>query len=282
MFTDKRTRALELGKKRKRRWESPLAPRVKAQGRPTGSSRHSGEQEQSKAKVKKQVYLDLGQKKFNKSECPSCGMLFAPGVEQDEKAHRVFCKSQSTRFPLAKSMNIVESFSDKKLAVVHVTFQDDPRTLQRIKRFKEDIVDKDMGFVDESHRRFLLQPGASAFLCIQQTDHKPVGFLISERIARAARLDALVEDTSVIRALPTERVEAVLGIRQIWVDSALRRQGIALRLLDAARNCAVYNFHVSKEQLAFSQPTVQGHALAKAYCGRPDILVYELSSTESK
>lgn len=99
--------------------------------------------------------------------------------------------------------------------------------------------------------------------------------------------------------------EAVCGVKGIWVSHAARRAGIATQLLDSARFAlrtttalptvwkhtlmmgkqvdsmiACYRQHsvkgycISKDQIAFSQPSQDGLQLALAYTGQRDFLVY--------
>ena len=67
---------------------------------------------------------------------------------------------------------------------------------------------------------------------------------------------------------------ATCGISHIWVASAHRRRGVARALLDAARRHLASSFEVPLDELAFSQPTAQGRALAAAYVGEQQFLVY--------
>ena len=69
-------------------------------------------------------------------------------------------------------------------------------------------------------------------------------------------------------------VAVVLGIAQVWVTPAWRRQGVARSLLDAAAAHAVHGYAVPRGEVAFSQTTAAGGRLAVAYVGRPDFMVY--------
>jgi GNAT superfamily N-acetyltransferase len=68
--------------------------------------------------------------------------------------------------------------------------------------------------------------------------------------------------------------QATLGVAQVWVHPEYRRRGVARALLDAARTCAVYAYVVPAREVAFSNPTGDGQALAAAYCGGAGWLVY--------
>ncbi|KAI7817452.1 hypothetical protein BC939DRAFT_496653 [Gamsiella multidivaricata] len=67
---------------------------------------------------------------------------------------------------------------------------------------------------------------------------------------------------------------AICGINRIWVSEQNRRQKIASRLLDAVRERFIYACKLEHKDLAFSQPTGDGKALARQYLGTDKFLVY--------
>ena len=72
----------------------------------------------------------------------------------------------------------------------------------------------------------------------------------------------------------------IIGIREVWVASQCRRQGIATKLIEVARKTYRYRAMPDVRDIAFSQPTADGEALAFSYCGRqPFIWTYSLAST---
>ena len=70
------------------------------------------------------------------------------------------------------------------------------------------------------------------------------------------------------------KAAASLGVKQIWVGQANRRQGVAKRLVEVARAKFYYGFVVPREQLAFSQLSTLGYAFARAYTAGQRLLVY--------
>ncbi|KAF9273387.1 N-acetyltransferase esco2 [Mortierella alpina] len=82
-----------------------------------------------------------------------------------------------------------------------------------------------------------------------------------------------VDDSSAIFC-STVPQPAICGINRIWVSRHYRRQKIASRMLDAVRNRFIYACKLDKKDLAFSQPTGDGKALAKQYLGTERFLVY--------
>ncbi|KAG9062756.1 N-acetyltransferase esco2 [Linnemannia hyalina] len=67
---------------------------------------------------------------------------------------------------------------------------------------------------------------------------------------------------------------AICGINRIWVSSQHRRQKIASRMLDAVRERFIYACKLETKDMAFSQPTGDGKALARQYLGTDRFLVY--------
>ncbi|KAH7842293.1 hypothetical protein Vadar_003690 [Vaccinium darrowii] len=72
-----------------------------------------------------------------------------------------------------------------------------------------------------------------------------------------------------------EAVPTSCGIRAIWVSPCNRRKHIASHLLDAARRSFCMGVVLERSQLAFSQPTSAGTALASTYTGTSSFLVYK-------
>ncbi|KAK7837194.1 protein chromosome transmission fidelity 7 [Quercus suber] len=72
-----------------------------------------------------------------------------------------------------------------------------------------------------------------------------------------------------------EGVPAVCGIRAIWVTPSNRRKHIASQLLDAVRMSFCMGSVLELSQLALSQPTSAGEALASNYFSTGSFLVYK-------
>ncbi|XP_021771304.1 protein CHROMOSOME TRANSMISSION FIDELITY 7-like isoform X1 [Chenopodium quinoa] len=72
-----------------------------------------------------------------------------------------------------------------------------------------------------------------------------------------------------------EATPASCGIRAIWVSPSNRRKHIATHLLDAVRKSFSTDYVLEHSQLAFSNPTSAGKALATNYTGTGSFLVYK-------
>lgn len=80
----------------------------------------------------------------------------------------------------------------------------------------------------------------------------------------------LPESHSSSISVSTTADAVLLGISRIWVSNQFRKQGLARRLLDVARDNFMYGLTVEKRLTAFSQPTESGGKLARRYFGCED------------
>jgi hypothetical protein len=71
-------------------------------------------------------------------------------------------------------------------------------------------------------------------------------------------------------SVPSSTLRASVYLARIWVGSQNGRQGIATQLL--SQICR--QFHVQRSEVAFSQPTEPGLALARRFTESRDVLVY--------
>ena len=104
---------------------------------------------------------------------------------------------------------------------------------------------------------------------------KCVGFCLAEKIVAAYQVVDPQADHQITKVSSTARSSsitasttadaALLGISRIWVSKSHRGQGIALELLDCARNNFFYGMEVPKDLVAFSQPTDSGGQLARRW-----------------
>jgi N-acetyltransferase len=69
-------------------------------------------------------------------------------------------------------------------------------------------------------------------------------------------------------------------VRKVWLLPRWRGRGLALRLLDCARAHFMYARPIAKHEVAFSQPTDAGRALATRYAdsdgAHAHVLIYRI------
>lgn len=105
--------------------------------------------------------------------------------------------------------------------------------------------------------------------------HKCVGVCLTERIRKAYEVQA--PDSQVGKGtgsrsssitVSEDSKPATLGISRVWTSTFTRRSGVARKILDSALDNFVYGMKVSKDMVAFSQPTESGGNLAKSWFGK--------------
>lgn len=103
---------------------------------------------------------------------------------------------------------------------------------------------------------------------------KCIGLCLAERISKAYEVESQNDDADTIKSNPglsksssisvgPDAKPAILGISRIWTSVSHRRKGVAAALLDAARRNFIYGVQISKDMIAFSQPTESGGLLAQ-------------------
>nr|Q5SPR8.1 RecName: Full=N-acetyltransferase ESCO2; AltName: Full=Establishment of cohesion 1 homolog 2; Short=ECO1 homolog 2 [Danio rerio] len=237
-----------------------------------------------KKQTDNQLIIDAGQKQFGATTCASCGMLYSTDSPEDNFQHTQFHQRflDTIKFVGWKKERVVAEFWDGKIILV---LPDDPKYATRKAEDVRRIADSELGFQQIT----LSSPSSAKTYLFINTDRMVVGCLVAENIRQAYRVleqqekqkDMSKEDfmehhrTWCCSTVPEK---ALCGVSRIWVFSLMRRKSVATRLLDTARNTFMYGSHLTKEEIAFSDPTPQGKLFATKYCQTPTFLVYNFIS----
>ncbi|XP_028824133.1 N-acetyltransferase ESCO1 isoform X2 [Denticeps clupeoides] len=231
-----------------------------------------------------QTTIDAGQKHFGTVVCSVCGMLYSTTSPEDESQHLLFHNQfiSAVRYVGWKKERILGEYPDGKIILV---LPDDPKyALKKVEEIRE-MVDNDLGFQQVETK---CQSQTKTFLFISN-DKKVAGCLIAEHIQEGYRVieDPVPEGSEGEKVMferqrawccSTTPEPALCGISRIWVFSLMRRKGIASRMIECLRNNFIYGSHLSKDEIAFSDPTPDGKLFATHYCGTSQFLVYNFVS----
>ncbi|XP_072460464.1 N-acetyltransferase ESCO1 [Notamacropus eugenii] len=229
----------------------------------------------------KQLIIDAGQKRFGAVSCNICGMLYTASNPEDETQHLLFHNQfiSAVKYVGWKKERILAEYPDGKIIMV---LPEDPKyALRKVEEIRE-MVDNDLGFQQAP----LMCSSRIKTLLFISNDKKVVGCLIAEHIQWGFRViedkvpDVNSEKEKVIFerqkawCCSTSPEPAVCGISRIWVFSMMRRRKIASRMIECLRSNFIYGSYLSKEEIAFSDPTPDGKLFATQYCGTGQFLVY--------
>ncbi|XP_030577539.1 N-acetyltransferase ESCO2 isoform X2 [Archocentrus centrarchus] len=227
-----------------------------------------------------QLIIDAGQKQFGATTCSSCGMVYSADNPEDNFQHTQFHQRflDSIKFVGWKKERVVAEFWDGKILLV---MPDDPKYAIKKAEDVRRVADSELGFQQVALSR---PTQAKTFLFIN-TERLVVGCLVAEPIRQAYRVLEQPDQHKDMRkddfmerhrawCCSTVPEQALCGISRIWVFSLARRQGIATRMLDTMRSTFMYGSHLTKEEIAFSDPTPDGKLFATKYCNTPAFLVY--------
>ncbi|KAH7512247.1 protein CHROMOSOME TRANSMISSION FIDELITY 7 [Ziziphus jujuba] len=265
-----------------------------------------------------QFHLELGQSDFLLHTCSTCGIKYAPGDKEDEKAHKTFHKdyTHGIQFKGWIYERVIHMHTNEGGRIIAVFDSDPPAWRNKVRE-----VVKMMEIELESG--WIFHKLCKVFLFI--SSQRVVGCVVAEPIKKAFRVfstsvggtsdgankkeerrrptvlhfgdisfqrEVVKRATSASNTLlldekngaifcEKEAVPAVCGIRSIWVSPANRRKHIATQLLDAVRKSFCLGYVLERSQLAFSQPTSAGKALASNYVGVGSFLVYKSNNVDS-
>lgn len=266
----------------------PTATRTEPLKETTGNARKIKPLRQQKLT---QLTLDLGQKTQRK--CQTCGMEYRPSSPEDAALHKKFHAQNVGGIDLGKKFvdsifvnQKVWSGSGEMIVVVNRSVEARKR---RVVESVLDVVEKELGGVGIDREELWSEmlgtsetdPTAKcdrykAYLYIR--GYKCVGVCLTERIRKGYEVQ--VPDTEQAKLTPqlgtrsssimisSNSTSATLGVSRIWTSTFARRSGVARKMLDSALDNFVYGMKVSKDMVAFSQPTQSGGNLARSWFGK--------------
>ncbi|KAM6217577.1 N-acetyltransferase ESCO1 [Rhynchocyon petersi] len=229
----------------------------------------------------KQLIIDAGQKRFGAVSCNVCGMLYTASNPEDETQHLLFHNQfiSAVKYVGWKKERILAEYPDGRIIMV---LPEDPKyALKKVDEIRE-MVDNDLGFQQAP----LMCYSRTKTLLFISNDKKVVGCLIAEHIQWGYRV---IEEKLPVTGTEEEKLRferqkawccstlpepAICGISRIWVFSMMRRKKIASRMIECLRSNFIYGSYLSKEEIAFSDPTPDGKLFATQYCGTGQFLVY--------
>ncbi|XP_058205340.1 protein CHROMOSOME TRANSMISSION FIDELITY 7 [Rhododendron vialii] len=266
-----------------------------------------------------QFHLELGQSDFLLHSCTTCGFKYAAGDEGDEKVHKTFHKdyTHGIQFKGWRNEREIQMPALKGSRIILV-LEDDPahqrNKVQEVVKMMEMELGEEWIFhkhckvylfvesqriagclvaeqIKKAYKILSSSKGGGGHKGTGAKDARPdsttlqFGEVIFQReVARKATshtsYEVLEGNRSGAIFCEEETVPARCGIRAIWVSPCNRRKHIAIHLLDAARRSFCMEVVLEHSQLAFSQPTSAGKALASTYTGTPSFLVYKASDSD--
>lgn len=242
-----------------------------------------------------QMQIDLGGEV--RKTCRTCGMEYIPSVKEDAALHSRFCTMNVGGVDMGKAFVKDESVKrvrserardDGREMVVMVDRKGSIAARNRTRKVL-DVVNAELSAtdIDDEHlwgalnpeQKFIETRRGDRFKAFLYLVHdKCVGFCLAEKISSAfgvvdgcaAREDAtkvITTSKSSSISVSTSADIALLGISRVWTSKTYRGKGLAVDLLECARNNFFYGVEAPKDLVAFSQPTESGGRLAERWFG---------------
>lgn len=234
---------------------------VKVENTKRGNDNVNQFKKKKKAKtLSKQLFLDLGQPLTE--VCKTCGMRYSQSFDVDIKLHTRFHKFylKGITFPVKRYSKGCELMGEmsKGYKIYRVWNADKSPSTSLLRNVEQvvDLVNKEMEAASQSREELAK---LQVFVCLKG-DNQVIGLLLTMQISKA--YIATVSDDS-INVIPNSERDASLGVSRMWVRKEYRRQGIAAKMLSLARKSQTQP--ITKAQVAFSQPTMEGFKFACKY-----------------
>ncbi|CAG0893466.1 unnamed protein product [Darwinula stevensoni] len=222
-----------------------------------------------------QMQIDVGQRSLAPKTCETCGMFYGSN-DADELTHAKFHGQHvaKLKYKTWKKERCLTSYLDGKVIAIHPG--DASHCWKKVDAVLE-LVDAELGF---SHVGIRNPKNTKVYFYVR--DGSIIGCLVAESIKTAFRVeDSEIENskdaqTATSRSICCSQIPtaAICGISRIWVSPAHRRNKFASNLLESMRLDFVYPHILSIDEIAFSDPTVDGLIFARKYTGKNDFLVY--------
>ena len=237
-----------------------------------------------------QLSLDCGQRLLGVRVCPDCRCVYQQGAAQDEALHRqrhdvhvhglpfrgwaVEPRVWPERAPSAASAALLPA-GHRMLAVRAPHLSAHPHRVEKTRELLALLQHHLGAAVGEPRSMPARAPlGADEALLIYVAQQRVVGLLLARGSVRCSLLLQASDGCWRLSVDDAERCTAPLGVERVWVLPGWRRRGIATLLLDAARCSLPYGEAVSRDYVAFSQPTDDGRRFAQSYTGKQRCRAY--------
>ncbi|KAK6942538.1 N-acetyltransferase ESCO, acetyl-transferase domain [Dillenia turbinata] len=265
-----------------------------------------------------QLHLEFGQSDFLWRTCSTCGLKYSPGEDTDEKVHKLFHKNYTHGIQFKGWCNERVVYADPTNGdrVILVLDDDSPAHRKKVQEVVK-MMETELGegwICNKFCKVYLFISSQRIAGCLVAEPIKN-GYRIlscsgdrkSESTAKEVRSSAgtlqfggfsfqrevmkrrpSISSTNVLDGhlsgaifCENDAVPACCGIRAIWVSPSNRRKHFASQLLDVMRKTFCPDQVLEQSQLAFSQPTSLGKALASHYTGTCSFLVYRADDLNS-
>lgn len=215
--------------------------------------------------------------------CLACGMSFYKYISKDQELHEKYHKQyvhglswvtgssnrtllEQTILPKKqKGAHLNRNKAVVKIIDINRHLESQVRKVHKVLKMVNLELNAAEGSTDWSRPQDTTNIRANAFVAL--IDNKVVGIVTTEPITdpeRQARWMVFKTQTIVPNQV---NHRAKLGISRIWVAPVWRRYRIAQRLLAVTLDNSIYGVSMNKRDIAFSQPSTSGGALAKSFNG---------------
>ena len=222
------------------------------------------------AKKYTQSRLAIGSSPSKFVKCPKCEMPYSPNSTRDIAAHKSFhdlvLKGRKWQKKWGVAVLPASNEITSSIHSSHITegiFKVRPDNLQEVNAMMEimTMVNNEL-HAPQDENTFWMEEDITGAAFVYVKGDRAVGAVTMEGLDDTRGRWMIYRSQKIVpKVLP----KFELGISRIWVCRTQRGKNIATKLLEAARSNTIKNRVVSKQLVAWSQPTDAGGKLASKY-----------------
>jgi len=254
-----------------------VAPPTSSEPSHGGGRPQSKNEEKKKKRVLTQMHLDFGQKNFHSTQCATCGFVYTPGKNEEERLHAAH-HARELGFKAIKfggkgappGSTLVAK--DGKDGAIYLARSGSGKTLEDVCR----MLEKELGMSEGWASAGMGDKGVRCYMYVDNS-RELIGCVVLETDAVKATIGVISSEGHVEKArsgtpsavttstVPTRRKQC--AVRVMWTRRTHRRRKIVSRLLDCVRGQLVPGQVIGRSDVAYSQPTTDGALFIASYSG---------------
>lgn len=208
-------------------------------------------------KANEQYVLDFGQKNIDPIRCATCGMLYHPGEESDEKQHAKYHAEFDEGVKWSVRLEKARKYFDDGCRIVAITPDEQKPVSDAVNKLLK-MSEGEMSTGGDISK-LITRPDSLFLIFILPSNHI-VGYICVEKIKEAYNLVDF--DSS---RLESEPVKADCGIIYLWVHPAYRRRKFATHLTNVARGNLKKEGLIPRSRVAVCDPTEMAIPFLQAF-----------------
>ncbi|EGW35179.1 uncharacterized protein SPAPADRAFT_131666 [Spathaspora passalidarum NRRL Y-27907] len=226
-------------------------------------------------KKKSQVQSILSFDSDKPHTCPVCEMTYNVSIPSEKQAHTKYHSSFVNGIPWTTALPSLDSFTlivkSVKSGRSNTIVRGNIVTIDKTNKSQVSKVDQLLDMVnqelsasqDSGEWKSLKHESSKAFVIV--IENRAVGVCSTDTVGDSLGRWMIHSSQTIVPNQINKSIK--IGISRIWIAPKWRRYGLGQRFLQVVLKNSIYGVTLTKQQIAFSQPSTSGGLLAKSFNG---------------